>query len=180
MSAAVHDFHASLKTSHEQEDAPYWLDTYRKAFPSLVAAVSVRQDGWAQRGGIDRVLTLACGRQVTVDEKVRAKDYGDILLERWSDFAKRTDGWIVKPLACDYIAYAIVPIRTCYLFPTLELQRAWRSFGREWIRKAKEESDGFRLCRAQNEHYVTMNVAVPKGSLFSAIESAMKIQWEAA
>ena len=29
-----------------------------------------------------------------------------------------------KPLACDFIAYAFVPIATCYLFPTLTLHNA--------------------------------------------------------
>lgn len=47
--------------------------------------VSVRDDGWAQRGGIDRVITLACGRTIKIDEKVRKEDWPDILLERWSD-----------------------------------------------------------------------------------------------
>jgi hypothetical protein len=43
----------------------------------------------AQRGGIDRILTLECGRTYTVDEKVRMEDWPDILLERWSDEARR-------------------------------------------------------------------------------------------
>lgn len=75
------------------------MDLYRQAFPTLVSAVSVRDDGWAQRGGIDRVLTLACGRTYTVDEKVRTNDWPDILLEEWSDEARRSPGWVLKPLA---------------------------------------------------------------------------------
>lgn len=57
-----HDFLTSLALSQTYADAPWWLDLYRQAFPTLVSAVCVRDDGWAQRGGIDRVLTLACGR----------------------------------------------------------------------------------------------------------------------
>jgi len=93
--------------SERHTDSEWWMDTYRRAFPQLRSAVSVRQDGWAQRGGVDRVLTLACGRTYTVDEKVRAEDWNDILLEQWSDEARRVPGWVQKPLACDFIAYAL-------------------------------------------------------------------------
>jgi len=98
-----------------------------------MTAVSIREDGWAQRGGIDRVLTLQCGRTYTVDEKVRTENWPDILLEQWSDEERRIPGWIQKPLACDFIAYAYAPAETCYLLPVVRLQRAWRQRGREWI-----------------------------------------------
>ncbi|WP_230207026.1 hypothetical protein [Novosphingobium sp. Gsoil 351] len=122
----VHNFRTSLALSNSYSDAPWWLDLYRIAFPTLVSAVSVREDGLAQRGGIDRVLTLACGRTYTVDEKVRTNEWPDILLEQWSDEARRSPGWVQKPLACDSIAYAFAPSRRCYLLPVAPLHRAWR------------------------------------------------------
>lgn len=177
MSAVVHDFGESLRASHEQANAPFWIPTYRKAFPTMASAVCVRDDGWAQRGGVDRVLTLSCGRRVTIDEKVRAKDYGDILLERWSNYERKTPGWIVAPLLCDYIAYAVLPIRQCYLLPTLELQRAWRERGPDWAEKAKSGTSGYRICRAKNSHYETISIAVPVDQLFSAIRDSMIVSW---
>lgn len=113
----VHEFRSSLALSESFTDAPWWQALYRRAFPSMISAVSVRQDGWAQRGGIDRVITLASGRVYTVDEKVRTNDWPDILLERWSDEQRGKPGWIQKPLACDFIAYAFAPSRRCYLLP---------------------------------------------------------------
>jgi hypothetical protein len=65
---------------------------YRKAFPKLASAVAIREDGWAQRAGVDRVLTLECGRVYSVDEKVRTSDWPDILLEQWSD---KLAAWLV-------------------------------------------------------------------------------------
>jgi len=163
--------------SHSYEDAPWWLDVYRKAFPTLVAAVSVRRDGWAQRGGIDRMLTLQCGRTIAIDEKVREKDYGDILLERWSDHARREPGWIQKPLACEFIAYAVIPTQRCWLLPTLSLQRAWRLFGREWDKK-------YPTCRSANEYqgrkWTTVSIAIPTSILFGAITDAMLVEWSSA
>lgn len=173
----VHSFQQSLQKSHEYEDANWWNEVYRKAFPGLVASVSVRQDGWAQRGGIDRVLTLKSGKTVTIDEKIREKDWPDILLERYSDKKNKTHGWMQKSLACDYIAYAFVPSETCYLLPFLTLRKAWLENGQEWIRKAEQKEDGFRLIDAVNQNYTTQSVAVPIKALFSAMERAMTISW---
>ena len=56
-----HHFAESLAISEEHANASWWMDVYRSALPRLASAVSVRNDGWAQRGGIDRLLTLSCG-----------------------------------------------------------------------------------------------------------------------
>jgi len=154
--------------SEGHAEADWWLNTYRRAFPRLQSAVSVRQDGWAQRGGVDRVLTLGCGRTYTVDEKVRAEDWPDILLEQWSDEAKRKPGWIQKPLACDFIAYAYAPSGVCQLLPVAPLQRAWRRHGREWIKRYGQR-------RAQNPGYVSVSVPVPRTELMWAIVDAMVV-----
>jgi len=169
VSVATHDFAASLALSNEYADAPWWIDIYRRAFPTLVGAVSVRADGWAQRGGIDRVLTLACGRTYTVDEKVRTNDWPDILLEQWSDEARRSPGWVQKPLACDFIAYAFAPSRRCYLLPVVPLQRAWRLQGRRWV------SD-YGQRRARNVGYVSTSVPVPIEALLPAMADAMLVR----
>lgn len=114
------------------------------------------------------MLTLACGRTYTVDEKVRTNDWPDILLEQWSDEARRSPGWIQKPLACDFIAYAFAPSRRCYLLPVVPLQRAWRLFGRQWI-------NDFEQKRALNLGYVSASVPVPIDVLMSAMTRAMRI-----
>ena len=172
-SVTVHDFHECLERSHNYADAPWWLEVYRQAFPSLKAAINVRNDGWAQRGGIDRVLTLGSGKTLTVDEKVREKVWPDILLEYLSDEAKRKLGWVAKDLACDYIAYAFVPTATCYLLPFHTLRRAWRANSRAWIKQ-------YQRVEAKNKGYVTVSVAVPIAVLMSALTDAIKIEWKVA
>jgi hypothetical protein len=165
-----HDFKKSLAWSHEQADQPFWFEIYRRAFPGLRACVNVRDDGWAQRGGIDRRLVLACGRTITVDEKVRKEDWPDILLERWSDYERKIPGWIQKPLACDFIAYAFLPSQTCYLFPTLTLQRAWQLNGRHWVATYGD-------VRAANKGWTTVSTPVPREELIYALAGAMCIVW---
>lgn len=182
----LHDFAESLAKSHTQEDAEWWPRVYRAAFPSLTAMVSVRQDGWAQRGGIDRVLTLGSGKTLSVDEKVRYKDYGDVLLEFWSSYRGeypqgRGDqpGWVAKDLACDYIAYAWVPTERCLLLPFQELRRAWRSHRRDWVSAARKDAMGFSIARAKNRGYETVSVCVPENALRDAIRDAMLVSWTA-
>ena len=150
--ARIHRF----RDSHDlaaQYGPDWWIPIYRRAFPTLMSAVAIEQDGWAQRAGIDRLLTLACGRTFTVDEKIRTADWPDVLLERWSDEARRSPGWVQKPLAADFIAYAHAPAATCVLLPVPALQRAWRQHGRQWVGL-------YGTRRAQNQGYVSVSVPV--------------------
>jgi len=168
--SVVHNFDQCLKRSQSHAAADWWEVIYRKAFNGIAAMVDVRKDGWAQRGGIDRVVTLCSGRTITIDEKVREKDYGDILLERWSDRQRRKPGWVQKPLACEFIAYAVAPTRICYLLPTLTLQRAWREYGPDWINR-------YDPIIARNFGYETESIAVPVDVLFAALTGAMTVTW---
>jgi len=132
--------------------------------------VDVRADGWWQRAGIDRVLTLSNSLQVRIDEKVRDQDWDDFCLEYWSDVDRRAPGWIAKPLACDFIAYAFVPSQRCYLLPFQSLRRAWRTNRASWVRN-------FPRIEAQNDNFTTISVAVPIQQVLSALGVATLIQW---
>jgi hypothetical protein len=166
----IHDFGQSLKLSQSYANAPWWEPVYREAFPGFVSMHYVAKDGWAQRGGIDRNIQLDCGKNVTVDEKVRAEDWNDILLERWSDEEKRIAGWIQKALACDYIAYAFIPSGRCYLFPFLQLRRAWLLNGRIWIEQ-------YPAVRARNNGYTTLSHPIPIDVLLRAVIDASLVTW---
>jgi hypothetical protein len=161
----VHRFADSHAVS-AQYGADWWIPIYRQLFPTLMSAVAIEHDGWAQRAGIDRLLTLACGRTFTVDEKIRTEDWPDVLLERWSDERRKSPGWVQKPLACDFIAYAHAPAATCVLLPVPALQRAWRQHGRQWIGLYGQR-------RAKNAGYTSVSVPVPRGVLMQAIVEAM-------
>lgn len=173
----LHSFQESLAKSHAQADAPWWESVYRAAFANFAGMVSVRDDGWAQRGGIDRVITLSSGKTVTVDEKVREEDWPDILWEYWSSVEHKTPGWCAKDLACDYIAYAFVPSQTCYLLPTLQLRKAWREHHSKWVELGNRRENGFRIVNAQNNGYRTRSVAVPIRESLDAIRDAMVVGW---
>ena len=168
------DFHRDLSWSKAQADDPMWEAVYRQAFPTFSGMAYVHDDGEDQRSGVDRIVSLAGGRRVLIDEKVRRKVYPDILLEFWSvyvaDKKKRKPGWIAKNLATDYIAYAFLPVRTAYLLPFLQLRRAWYVNRREWVAK-------FGTREAQNPGYVTVSCPVPTATLMAAIQDAMTVRW---
>ena len=174
----VHSFAASLNESQRHADAPWWEQAYRAAFPDLEACVSVRSDGWAQRGGIDRKLVLASGRHVTIDEKVRTVDRQDFALEYWSDHARRVPGWVAKDLACDYIAYAFVPSGRCYLLPFHELRRAWRANRREWVRAYRDPKRHIAHNRENGRGWETHFVPVPIPVVMEALADAMLVHFD--
>jgi hypothetical protein len=130
----------------------------------------VASDGWAQRGGIDRVVTLRSGKTVTIDEKVRERTWPDILLERWSDKERKAPGWIQQDLACDFIAYIFLDTKTCHLLPCLQLRRAWLLHGRQWVQQ-------YPAIYAVNRGYISESVAVPIPIILNAIVGAMTVNW---
>lgn len=169
--AKVHVFADSLALSHAFAEADWWERAYRAGIPGFQSMSSVRADGWAQRGGIDRIVTLKSGKTVLVDEKVRSHAWPDFLLERWSDRDRRRPGWIQKDLACDFIAYAFVETKVCHLLPYLPLRAAWLRHGREWVRR-------YPTILANNPGYVTESVAVPIPVVMAAIAGAMAVSWD--
>ena len=167
----IHDFAESLAASHAASDLSIWEQIYRRAFPTFCAMVDHRDDGEHQRAGIDRSVILANSKQLLIDEKVRNKDYGDILLEYVSNDRFNSPGWVCKPSRADYIAYAIVPAGRCYLLPVIQLQIAWARHGELWKRE-------FRRVPAHNDGYTTHSVAVPPERLFPAIGGALRVSFD--
>ena len=142
--------------------------------PKLREALIV-MDGW----GFEYV-TQAVWVKDRIDEKVRIEDWPDFLLEVWSDHERRKPGWVAKDLECDFIAYAFVPSRRCYLLPFLTLRRAWQIHGREWWDRGRLDAPGYRLVSADNGSYRTVSVAVPIADLLDAMSGAQVATWSIA
>ncbi len=160
-----HNFDAQLQWSQVSGDDPFWDDVYSKAFPDMVSHMACVGDTQSQRLGVDRIIHLASGKTLSIDEKKRRKDRNDILLEFLSNDVTGAPGWIEKQLQIDYLAYAFMPSKRCYLFPWQMLRRAWLQFGNEWKRK-------FMIPPAKNDGYSTHSVAVPIGVLRAKVNSA--------
>ena len=163
-------FHESLALSETIADEPWWEEVYRQIFPFFESMERVPGDTPEQRAGIDRIIHLKGGGLIYVDEKVRHADYEDVLLEIHSSQEHQTWGWACKPLACDYIAYAFLPSKRCYIFPFQQLQQALKNHWEEWPHK-------YKIVKAANHGYTTMSIAVPIPTLQQAIAEAGVVRW---
>lgn len=168
-SNVVHDFKEQLIYSEISGDEPFWDAIYRKAFPNMVNHMTCNGDTHSQRMGIDRLIMLASGRVLTIDEKKRKEEYPDILLEYISVDTTNAPGWIEKDLSIDYLAYAFMKSKRVYLFDWLALRRSWGNFKNKWL-------GSYPHISAQNNGYKTLSVAVPTEILRTAVSSAMVIQ----
>ncbi|MCP3848952.1 MAG: hypothetical protein GY694_01750 [Gammaproteobacteria bacterium] len=115
---------------------------------------------------------LSTTKQILIDEKIRYADYGDILLEYISSDKANTPGWVCKPLRADYIAYLIAPSGVCHLLPVIQLQNAWKKYGKGWIKK-------YQKIVAKNNGYNTISVGVPINELWPAIGKELRVNFEA-
>src|SRR6185312_11531945 len=117
-------FAEDLAWSHKMHALPIWKQTYTKAFPSCTVVEPHTANGDHQKQGIDRTVVLANGKSLWFDEKARRPLFGrkwyspvDVLLEYVSNDRTGAEGWVVKQLLTDYIAYAIIQTGQCFLLP---------------------------------------------------------------
>jgi len=161
----MNDFHADLRYSHSQEVEDFWLSVYKSMFLDFHHVETVKDKKW-QFKGVDRVVYLSNGHFVHVEEKMRRKFYGDILLEYIANDRTKSVGWIEKPLNVDYLIYGIIDdrknIRRAYVFPWAILQKAWRINKAKWV-------DSFGTISAKNRGYNTLSCPVPEKTLLSVI-----------
>ena len=168
----IHLFEDDLNESERLAREPWWEDMYRLAFPSFVSMQITPRGGWAQRGGIDRIIHLEDGTSLSIDEKVRPDiDWGDFFIEAWSNKEKKVRGWAAKDAACDYIAYVFIPSSKCYLIPFRLLRIAWAKNVKTWTVK-------YGRINVLNDGYTTVGVAVPIDVLMTALIDAMLVRWD--
>jgi hypothetical protein len=179
----IHRFQDSLEKSHKAADLPLWDELYKQFFPGFKGSTDLRQDGAHQRQGIDRLVHFhngVCLRTVKIDEKARtfcidhwkSKPFSfDIALEFFSDFERKIPGWVCKPLDCDYIAYAVLPLGQAVLLPVPQLQKAWSHYSQEWTKI-------YRIAVAENRGYTTHCCCVPLKTVFSSIGANFRANFE--
>ena len=93
-------------------------------------AVQVDKYSTLQKWGVDREIYLPHGKRITVDEKKRKRDWGDLLIEEWSvghkingHYVGKKVGWSLDPeKRCDFVAYAVPSAGKCFMLP-FELTR---------------------------------------------------------
>lgn len=169
-SIKINRFHNDLAYSEKASEESFWEQIYRKAFPNFVSMMGCSMDCASQHMGIDRVILLANGLTLKIDEKKRREDRDDILLEYLSNDKTGAPGWIEKDLAIHYLAYAFMPSRQCYLFDWPMLRSAWINWGEKRWKKL------YSIPPAHNPGYDTYSVAVPITELRNCINQIRHIR----
>lgn len=120
---------------------------------------------------------MSDSRIFTVDEKIRLRNFPDVLLEEWSDRDRQIPGWILKPLLCDFILYVNVPGGRAYLLPTLQLQAAWARSGEEWKRTRDSIPAHNRDPRTGRE-WTSINWPIAVEELFPKIGACLRASFD--
>ena len=163
-------FNECLEFAESGKLEPFWNDVYKKAFPNMTNHMRGKKELCeSQIAGVDRIIYLENRKTITIDEKVRAKDYTDIALEFISNDTKDSPGWMEKNLSIDYLAYAFLPSKTAYLFDWVMLKRTWDYYKEKWKKT-------YFIAKAPNEGYMTHSVCVPIDVLMGACSLATIIK----
>ncbi len=169
----VFNFDVDLARSQRQACDPMWREVYAQAFPRFQSMEYVIDiDG--QRSGTDRLVTLAGGSVVRIEEKTDYTAYYNIFIEMWSDAERGVPGWIGRPLECDYIAYAFIERRQCYLLPYHALRRAYFLNARQWIKDYKIR-DIPNVCNGRR--WTTKGIPVRIDRLRHDMNRALVVEW---
>lgn len=152
----MNNFSADLIYSVSQKE--FWKSAYKKAFPVMLDVIDYSKDMRAQAVGIDTIVKLPFGGILRIDEKMRRKNRGDVLVEYISNDKTNTAGWIEKDLRIDFIGYAYMDTREVLFIPFVDLQNLWKIKKEYWLSK-------YKLPPAKNFSYNTLNVAVPYNEL---------------
>lgn len=152
----MNDFKNDLQYSASAKE--FWNNAYKKAFPIMIKTVDYSGNMKAQAIGIDTVIVLPLNGRLRIDEKMRRKNRGDVLIEYVSNDKTSAPGWIEKDLKIDFIGYAYMDTRDVLFIDFGELQKRWSERKIEWLQK-------YNLPPAKNKTYNTLNVAVPLSEL---------------
>jgi len=173
----LHDFKSDLAFSHDLEGAEFWREIYEQFFPGNVAVIRHSADGDHQRLGIDTTVVMGNAKIYRLDEKTRRNDYGDILLEEFSDLERHIPGWVVKPVLSDFILYAIPKAGKAYLLPCAALQTAWARNCETWRRTCQRVEAHNRDPRTGRE-WASVSWAIPERDLFQALGRYLRANFE--
>ena len=177
MTSTVHEFGSSHRW--EQEQASFLASLWSSWWPGVVRVPAT--DRSTQLRGIDAFLAEGARdprarevrrreSMVAVEEKVRRRDYGDVLLELEADSVRKVPGWAVKGSDARLLLYAFADSRRAWVFPMPAVQKVAIERGPVWLDRFGRKIATNRSSRGGT--YDSTNVAVPVGLFVLAINDA--------
>jgi len=142
---------------------PEWVNSYYyKWFPKLLNIRAIT-DKKSQIEGIDVILEMDGEDDKSVDEKIRNIDYGDVLLEEFSNYETKARGWTWDPKKRNrYVSYIVDDpnVKLITLIDAFALRKLWSIKYREWAAKY-QRCFGTTYDIDGNVKYQTSNLSIP-------------------
>ncbi len=157
----LNNFHESLK----QSENAIPLDFYKSIFGSGSLVETIPAHTELQTQGADVKITCPSGRVFYCEEKIRQRDFDDLLLETKSCVERNTPGWIEKPSIADFLVYFCQDSKRVFVLKMKEIQNEYSERKAVWL-------DRGRVVTADNGFYTSRNVAVPWGDVQSRVFTA--------
>ncbi len=182
-----HNFYDSLAQANTEKHNEVFKIVYRKMFPNLVHIQTLDNNGIHQKQGIDVMIVLNNSKTLTIDQKIRFNEYDDIGLEFANIYADgtRKAGWINDPdKQCDYIAYARIKQRKCYMLPFIQLKNLYEANKKEWISAQNGGYQGISdypvlpaANRTGTSEWKTWSVYLPVNDLLLMLVDTMVVEF---
>ena len=173
----VYEFKKDLATSQAEQAAAGWYKIYELMFRDFNNMAEVK-DRALQAKQVDRILLLDNGAELRIEEKVDKYDNQRIALEMWADTEHSRAGWLSKPSLAHWIAYKKVALGECLFLPPNALKNAYMANKEKWGEKANLEIEDFKVGRAQNKGYSSINLLVPIKELLKTVKEARLIKYK--
>lgn len=167
--------------SKEVSEKANVLIRQKLSFMGVISRIDSIKDKEMQFAGIDKLILFSNGKTLKLEEKVRRKDYGDILIEiiANNNFAsydhitnefKYTElkgvGWGMKNYSSDLLFYFIESENKGFMFSWKKFQAIFKGYLPIWYDLALQKKQGFAIRIAKNKTYDSINIAIPKKIFF--------------
>ena len=151
------------RENSERASKQEWIDDfYRK----VVIKIKLNENIALQKQGVDKII-----EPLHIEEKIRFSDYGDILLEEYSNWERQVLGWMMKDnTKTDVLSYVVLPSHKIWLYDYSKLKNLWDNNYLDWLKKY-----GRKKAKTTNENgeilYHTSNIPVPESELTESLLS---------
>jgi len=158
---------AAIEKNASDKVNKYTLEKLSSLYPGYT--ISTCNDSIKQKLGVDKILSNG-EKSVYIEEKIRYRNYGDILIELIGDnryYLKRRDalGWSLRDNMTDILVYYYQDTNTGYILSWKKFQRMVFRNLPIWFDYAKKNKNGFALKKTYNDYkgnqWYSLNLAIP-------------------
>lgn len=160
-------FSSDFTKSQSARDILFWENHYKLRFPDMQYPPKKANEE-EDKKGIDYFVYRLDQEPYPIQNKIRYKNYRDILLEKFHilDDGTSIPGWISQLDEVAEIAYGIYPTNKVFWIETTSLKNAWLENNKNW--NDQYGPDKSSRTMTSNRNWRTFNLPVPVKALINA------------